>query len=147
MKTLLFTVAVLTLTGCTTAAKMDVEDLNYFRVDCSKRNDQLAFLERQIPSRDDRFVNSMRMTSPVGVIVSAFNGTYHEDYAMLNDRQQNITRTLIYQIKSHCPEIVPNQSQCTHINETFPSGSSQGARCYQKSQPKPVVNRWELVDR
>ena len=147
MKTLLAICGIVSLAGCTTTSRMDVEDLNYFRVDCSKKYDQLAFLEKQIPGRDERFVNSMRMTSPIGAVVSVVNGTYYEDHAMFNDRQQNIAKTLIYQIRSHCPDPVPTQTQCTHINENFPSGSSQGARCYQKSVARPVVDRWEVIDR
>ena len=146
MKVLILIVGAVFLTGCTTASRMDVEDLNYFRVDCSKRDEQLAFLERQIPSRNERYINGMRMTSPVGALVSVVDGTYYENRAMFNDRQQDIARTLIYQIKSHCPAPAPQPQGCTHINETFPSGSSQGARCFQRAQATPIVNRWEVID-
>lgn len=138
-------IGAIVLTGCTTTSKMNVEDLNHFRVDCSRKYEQLAFLESQMPSQRDRLVNGLRTTSPVGVVATMLDGTYHEEQAMFNDRQKNIARHLIYQIKSHCPDL-PQPQGCLHVNETFPSGSSQGAQCYQKSQARPVVNRWNVVD-
>ena len=144
MKLLLAICGIAVLSGCSTASRMDVEDLNYFRVDCSRRHEQLAFLERQMPSQSERYINGMRMTSPISVFISVVDGTYYESRAMYNDRQQDIARTLIYQIKSHCPELQAKPQGCTHISESFPSGSAQGALCYQRAQSTPVVSRWEV---
>jgi outer membrane murein-binding lipoprotein Lpp len=47
------------LSGCATGPThqpMDVADLNEFRIDCSKRNEQLKFLNSQLSNPDDQLM-------------------------------------------------------------------------------------------
>lgn len=134
------------LAGCTTPSRMDVADLNHYRIDCDRREEQLAFLHSQIPTREERMNSTLRITSITGTIASMVDGTYQEERAVIDRKQESIARLTIYQIETYCPKPVAKPQGCTHINESFPAGTSQGARCYQKSNPKPVVNRWEMVD-
>lgn len=143
----LIVLSLIVLTGCSTTSRMNVEDLNHFKIDCSKREEQLTFLRRQMPTRDDRYVSAMRATSPMGVITTIADGTYYEDQAMYKRRQESIVRDFIRTIEHYCPQPVQQVQGCVHINESFPSGDAQGARCYQSRNLRPVVNRWEaLVD-
>lgn len=131
--------------GCTTTSQMNVVDLNYYQIDCARREEQLAFLQRQMPTRQDRLVNGLRMTSVVGNVVSATDGTYYEERATFDRRQEAIARLIIYQIQAYCPPAVQSAQGCTHINESLPSGSTQAALCYQNRQTTPVVKRWEVI--
>jgi hypothetical protein len=123
---------------------MNVVDLNHYRVDCSRREEQLAFLHGNIPSPNERLVNGMRVTSPIGFVHTMSDGTYYEERAVFDRRQQAIARMIISEIESNCP-LRPRPQGCVHINESFPSGDAQGARCYQSRNPRPVVNRWEAI--
>lgn len=142
---LLFVLLAVILSGCTTPARMNVQDLNHYKIDCSRKEEQLAFLQGFFPTPNERIVNGMRMTSPTGSVYTMIDGTYYEERAMFDRRQEGIARVIIHQIHSYCPAPTPQPQGCVHINETFPAGSSQGARCYQKTNPNPVVNRWEVV--
>lgn len=145
MRLLLVTLAI-ALSGCTTASRMNVVDLNYYQIDCNKREEQLAFLRGQIPTRNERYMNAMQMTSPTGVVTSMINGTYTEDRATFDGKQASIARDKIRTILWNCP-VAPKPPQgCVTVTEQMPSGSSQGTQCYQKNKAAPV-NRWEaLVD-
>ena len=55
--------ALVGITGCTTTSHMNVVDLNYYQIDCNRREEQMAFLQRQMPTRNDRLVNGLRHTA------------------------------------------------------------------------------------
>lgn len=133
------------ITGCSTPSRMNVIDLDYYQIDCSRRDEQLAFLRRQMPTKNEQMINGMRMTSPVGVVSSIANGTYYEERATFDRKQQAIARIKIYQIESQCPELPPQPQGCIQINEQFPSGNSQGIQCYKNTTNKPIINKWEVV--
>lgn len=134
------------LAGCATPSRMDVVDLNHFRIDCDRQEEQLAFLRSQIPTREDRMNSALRITSITGSVAAMVDGTYHEERAVVDRKQESIARLTIYQIQTYCPKPVAKPQGCVHVNESFPAGTSQGARCYQQSNPGPVVNRWEMID-
>lgn len=134
------------VSGCTTTSKMNIVDLNYFKIDCNNQEEQLAFLRKQAPSQQDRMANALRITSTTGTLMSLSDRTYDEERATFDGRQEAVAKLLVYQIQNHCPRPQAKTQGCVHINETFPSGSSQGARCYQAANPRPVVNRWEMID-
>jgi len=134
------------LGACSTPANMSVQDLNYYKIDCDRQFEQLAFLNRQFISPQDRMINSLRVTSPIGTAVSMSQGTYYEDRATFDRKQDAIAKLLIYQIHQHCPKPEAKPQGCIHVNESFPAGDSQGARCYQRATPNPVVNRWGVID-
>lgn len=91
------------VTGCTTTARMSERDLNNFKIDCSKKQEQIDFLRSQWPSDRDKFINAFTVTSSGGFVLSSLDGTY-EDRRKLNDGYHTSTiRILIYQIQSTCP--------------------------------------------
>lgn len=137
--------ALVGITGCTTTSRMNVADLNYFQIDCNRREEQMAFLQRQMPDQGDRAVNAFRMTSVVGLAMSASDGTYYEERATFDGRQAAIARLIMYQIQAYCPPAVQQPQGCTHINEELPSGSAQGAVCYRNRKTTSVVKRWEVI--
>lgn len=143
-KLLLAAAVIAALSGCTTTtpANMDVVDLNYYQIDCKRREEQMAFLQRQIPSQHDRLVNGLRMTSVSGSVQSAFEGTYTENRATFDRRQQAIADNLILSIRRHCPAPEPKPQSCLSIRENMPSGASGGTQC-RTPNGKPAVTRWE----
>lgn len=132
------------LAGCTTTSRMNVVDLDYYQIDCSRRDEQLAFLKRQMPTKNERLTNGLAMTSVFGTASSISQGTYQEERATFDRKQEAIARIKIYQIESQCPPLPRQPQGCTHINENFPAGSTQGARCYSGEKTTPIVNRWEV---
>ena len=146
MKLLAALLLVIVTTGCTTPSRMDVHDLNHYKIDCDRQDEQLAFLVSQLPTTTDKHITAFRLTSPFGTIASMVDGTYYEERAVYDQRQLAIIRLTIYQIQTYCPKPVAKPQGCVHLNESFPAGTSQGARCYQNGRVTPVVNRWEVVD-
>lgn len=143
---LLAVLSLVLVTGCTTTSKMNIVDLNHYKIDCARKEEQLAFLQRQFPSEQDRWTNAFRMTSVVGTAMSVNDGTYLEERATFDNRQQAVARYLIYQIRNNCRNDIQRAQGCTHINEEMPSGSAQGAVCYQNRQSTAVVKRWGVID-
>lgn len=121
-------------------------DLNHYRIDCNRKEEQLAFLQRQFPSEGDRWANAFMVTSVVGTAASIYNGSYEEERATYDRRQQAVARYLIYQIRNNCRNDIQRPQGCVHVNEQLPGGSSQGAVCYQNRQTTPVVKRWGVID-
>lgn len=144
MKLLFIFLLAMLVSACTTPSKMNVVDLNYYQIDCNQQEEQLAFLQRQMPTRNERYINALRMTSMTGSILSVSDGTYMEERATFDRRQEAIARLIIYQIHSQCPPPKPKPQGCVHINENLPAGSSSGARCYQSGSTTPAVNRWQV---
>lgn len=150
MKTKIATYAfiVLAISGCstTTKSRMDTVDLNYFKIDCSRKDEQLAFVKAQIPSTFERQMNGLAMTSIFGWANSAYNGTFDEDRAMLNGQQAGIARSIIQQLNTHCPDIttVKKTQGCVAVNENTSAGASSGSRCQPAGNSKPIT-RWEAM--
>lgn len=88
--------------GCTTTARMDYQSLNHFRVNCSKKQEQLEFLYSQWPSSNDRLVNGMMISSTGGFIASVADGTYQERRYLNDGYYTSVLRLLIDQVKQ-CP--------------------------------------------
>lgn len=157
MKTKLFLAAVCaaTLAGCTTPrARMDIADLNHYKIDCSRGEEQRAWLLGMMPTVTEQRANQIAMTSMLGWINATANGTIKEDRALFNGEQAATARTLIHQIDMFCPTSRDNPANkpktkqgCVNVNETFTSGSSQGAVCTQKSKTNPATQqtRWEAI--
>ena len=94
---------VLLTTGCTTTARMDFQGLNQFRIDCSKKQEQLDFLRSQWPSETEQLINGMMITSSVGYIASNADGTYRDRVYMDRGAYTSVLRKLIYDVKRTCP--------------------------------------------
>ncbi len=123
---------------------MDVVDLNNFQIDCRIGEQQLRFLQTQIPSQNDRLLNGLRMTSLSGNIFSAFEGTYTENRATFDGKQAAIADNLITAIRRHCPPQKPNTPQCLHLEENMPSGESSGTQCRGRDG-RAAMTRWEAM--
>lgn len=100
----------LILTGCassqpgTTVALMPLEDLDDFRMDCSKKDQQIEFLRRQIADPAWRRTNSQIVNSTGGVIYSLADGTYQERKNQAQGWNQAVARRKIYMLETWCPK-------------------------------------------
>jgi hypothetical protein len=140
----------ITISGCasTTRTQMDVADLDRYQIDCSRKQEQLDWLQSQMPSAHERLVNGLNMTSMFGWFNAARNGTFTEDQALYSGQQTAIIRNLIYKLETQCLDVPmrPQDQSCIVLNENNPSGASNGAKCFIASQKHPIT-RWEpLVD-
>jgi len=137
----------LALVGCSTTNRMATEDLRHFKPDCSRKAEQLRWLNAQMPSRGEAQLSSMMVTSFYGTISSAVNGTYDEHRAVYDRRTQAMIRSYIKELETWCPQPQAKVQGCTRVREDFNSGSGSGVVCYAKGQTEPVINKWEaLVD-
>ena len=74
------------------------------------------------------------------------NGTFSEDYAMFNGKQELAARVSIRQLETYCfDEVVPQKKQgCVSVNENTKAGASAGAQCRPAGSTKPIT-RWEAM--
>lgn len=126
---------------------MDVVDLSTYRVDCSRKQEQIAFIKSQMPGPREQRMNMLAMTSVVGWANSAANGTFTEDRAMFDNKQVAIAKVILHQLNQYCWESdMPKKPQgCTHVDESMTSGASNGTRCYEKNNKTPKSTRWEAT--
>lgn len=72
------------LSGCATQPMpnripMATQDLNHFRIDCSRRQEQIAFLQNMRVTRDEQFASRMRvMLKPYEIITDP--GAYYSNH-------------------------------------------------------------------
>ncbi|CAB4133481.1 hypothetical protein UFOVP257_214 [uncultured Caudovirales phage] len=93
----------LLLAGCTTTARMSRQDLVNFRIDCSKKQEQIDFLMSQWPSDNDRILNGLMLTSSSGFIATVADGTYQERKDLNDGRYTTQLRLMIRDIQTSCP--------------------------------------------
>jgi len=158
--------ALVALTGCATApgqegvfmttprARMSIEDLGMYRLDCNRYDEQMEFLTWHIPTKKEKIANGLTMTSLFGWASTASDGTWPDQWALKSGRYENTARILIAQLREKCQEGMPDAVKrkpqgCVHIDESMTAGASSGAQCIQNTgnskQQKPT--RWEaLVD-
>lgn len=107
MKLLIITVALL-VSACTTGrtSTMAYNDLNHFRVDCSKSQQQLAFL-----------IEQKRNTS------------------RYDSQQQAVITHAIMEIRRWCPDPQKKPQGCVAVREDFGFGSSQALVCNDMGGP------------
>jgi hypothetical protein len=127
---------------------MDIDDLNHFRVDCNRREEQLRFLHSQMPSRWDQQRDGLAVTSIGGTVLSIIDGSYDRRRDVHDRRTQAVIRSYIREIETYCPTKKPKAAGCVTVREEYNSGFGQGQRCYDGRSQAPAINRWEAeVDR
>ena len=156
-KAILIVAIAATLTGCgsfqTPRATLNRMDLQHYRIDCSRKEEQKAFIQRHMPSLQEKYSNAFSMTSMLGIGNAAVQGTLEDDYAMFNGEQEAAARIILYQLDAYCrdpePAKKPKPQGCVALDESMPSGASSGAKCEFKGKGKlkDATTRWEaLVD-
>jgi len=82
---------------------MDVDDLNYYQIDCAKKYEQLAFLETQLVTSDERALARTGISGLGGAIMSSLDGTYRTKRAVSNREYEAIVKRLIWELRTTCP--------------------------------------------
>lgn len=89
-------------TGCTTTSKMSVADLNDYKIDCSKKDQQIEFLYSQIPSRGDQAANAFILTGITSTVVTTMDGTYDRRREAYRGHNRAIILSKIDYIRKYC---------------------------------------------
>ena len=125
-----------------------MNDLDYFKPDCKRRDEQLRWLSSQLPSRTDVMVNRAATGGLEGYIWTNLDGTYEQRHAVASGRYQMVILAHMDYLKRYCPTPRPRPANCVTIHEDMKSGSAVGKRCQDGRNPAPVINRWDpLVDK
>lgn len=145
---LILALASLALVGCSTTQTMSMNDLDYFKPDCSRRDEQLRWLASQYPSQTDYVKAHMSTTSLEGVLWTKADGTFEQKQVVASGRYQMVILAHMDYLKRHCPTPRPRPAGCVTVREDMDSGSAVGKRCQNGRDPRPVINRWDpLVDK
>ena len=96
--------------ACTTVpTRMSFNELSTFKVDCSRRDEQYEFLESQKYSQMDRLKVAFQMTSIIGIISNAYNGTTQDSADALDLKHEAMIKHAQREIKQQCPIVDANQ--------------------------------------
>ena len=99
----------LTQVACTTPSRMSYQDLSTFKVDCSRRDEQYQFLESQKYSQLERLKVAFGMTSILGIVSNAYNGTTQDSSDTLNFKHEAMIKHAQREIRQQCPIYDANQ--------------------------------------
>jgi hypothetical protein len=90
------------LGACTTQAGMSRHDIDNMKANCANQQEQIAFLQRQYPDKNEELTNGMILTSSLGLVSSVADGTYTERREMFDGAYSNAVRLKIRQIREQC---------------------------------------------
>lgn len=102
MKKALFVIIFLGQSACTTPIRMSADDLSKYQIDCNRRNEQYQFLESQKYTSDQRFILAGQMTSVLGIISNAWNGTAADSSAGMNGEHEAMIKAQQRQLRQRC---------------------------------------------
>ena len=94
--------ASLTLVGCASSQRMDIADFDQYKLDCSKYEEQRAFLESQMSNTNDRVVAAVNTGSTITQIFSSMNGTYNQHRAVNGRRYDAVARVQLRNLNERC---------------------------------------------
>ena len=94
--------ASLSLVGCASSQRMDIADFDHYKLDCSKYEEQRAFLEIQMSNTNDRVVAAFSTGSTLTQIFSAMNGTYDQHKAIHGRRYDAVARVQLRDLNERC---------------------------------------------
>jgi hypothetical protein len=98
-----FLLVILTAGCAAPVKKTNYDDLNYFRIDCRQKSEQIRFLESQMPTRDEYMLAGLTVTSIIGYVLSQFNGTYEEKRHIYDRSYQAVIRSILWDLRTYCP--------------------------------------------
>jgi hypothetical protein len=101
MKTWL-TVLVISQAACTTPTRMSANDLSNYTIDCNRRYQQYDFLESQKYTDNDRLILAGQMTSALGIIANAWNGTAADSSAGMAGEHESMIKAQQRQLRQRC---------------------------------------------
>jgi hypothetical protein len=103
MKKTIIAVICLSQAACTTVpARMSFDELRTFKVDCSRRDEQYQFLESQKYTVNDRLKVALQMTSIVGIVSNAYNGTMKDSEDAMAMKHEAMINHAQMEIREHC---------------------------------------------
>jgi hypothetical protein len=94
--------SVLVLSGCASSQRMSISDLNYYQIDCEKREEQIVFLRSQLTSQHDQLSSVFNTGSITGQVVSILDGTYNQHGAIRRREYDAIARVKLMELNTQC---------------------------------------------
>lgn len=101
MKTLI-TVLIILQAACTTPTRMSADDLSNYKIDCNRRYQQYDFLESQKYTDNDRLILAGQMTSALGIVANAWNGTAADSSAGMAGEHEAMIKAQQRQLRQRC---------------------------------------------
>ena len=103
MKKTIIAVICLSQAACTTVpTRMSYDELRTFKVDCSRRDEQYQFLESQKYTVNDRLKVALQMTSIIGIVSNAYNGTMKDSEDAMAMKHEAMINHAQMEIREHC---------------------------------------------
>lgn len=88
--------------ACTTPTRMSADDLSNYKIDCNRRYEQHQFLESQRYNDNQRLALAAQMTSILGIISNAWNGTAADSSAGMNGEHEAMIKAQQRQLRQRC---------------------------------------------
>jgi hypothetical protein len=81
---------------------MSADDLSNYKIDCDNRYRQYEFLESQRYTDNERLILAGQMTSGVGIVLNAWNGTAADSSAGMNGEHEAMIKAQQRQLRQRC---------------------------------------------
>ena len=102
MKRILVTLSCVCLAACTTPTRMSADDLSNYKIDCNNRYRQYDFLESQRYTDNERLILAGQMTSALGIVANAWNGTAADSSAGMAGEHEAMIKQQQRQLRQRC---------------------------------------------
>lgn len=102
MKKTLLVLACVAQAACTTPERMSANDLSNYKINCNRRYEQYEFLESQRYTNDQRLTLAGQMTSAIGMIANAWNGTGADSSAGIAGEHEAMIKAQQRQLRQRC---------------------------------------------
>ena len=81
---------------------VDLREFDSMAVDCSKKEAQWDFAQKQMTSINQRIHSNIIIRGPIGVILTFLNGSYPYHHAVSHRRYDVIAKKIQHEIKTYC---------------------------------------------
>ena len=83
-------------------SEKETEDLSNYKINCDRRYEQNEFLESQKYTDNQRLILAGQMTSILGIISNAWNGTAADSSAGMNGEHEAMIKAQQRQLRQRC---------------------------------------------
>ena len=124
--------------------RMDINDLDQFKIDCRIKEQQLVWLASQLPTPWEVFKNDVFGNSILQAVWWKYEGTYSQHQAVRSRRQKGVVKWLMFDLVHQCDWTSVRSPQCLQVTDDTQYGAATGQRCWDGRNHLPIIDRWEV---
>jgi hypothetical protein len=124
--------------------RMNINDLDRFKINCSIKEQQLVWLASQLPTPWEVFKNDVLGNSILQTVWWHYQGTFEHHQAVRSRRQKAVVKWLMFDLVHQCDWTSIKPAQCLQVTDDTKFGAATGQRCWDGQNHLPIIDRWEV---